>query len=67
MVCGCKEEAEVKNCLVVYDLSTGQLTKKLKAKVNYLSVDINEQLSVIVACLENAQIIVYDLTTGSEK
>ncbi len=62
-----KEEGEQKNCLAVYDLSTGQLCRKLKAKVSFISVEINEELSVIVACLENAQIIVYDLVSGSEK
>lgn len=67
MVCGSKEEGEQKNCLIVYDLSTGLLFKKLKAKVNYISVEISEELNLIIACLENAQILIYDLINGSLK
>jgi hypothetical protein len=57
----------MKNCLIVYDLSTGQLFKKLKAKFNYICVEISEESSVIIACLENSQIIIYDLNNGSKK
>jgi hypothetical protein len=46
---------------------TGQLFKKLKAKSNYVAVEISEEFNVLIACLDNAQIIVYDLTNGSEK
>ena len=62
-----QEEGEVKNCLIVYDLSSGQLFKKLKAKVNFISVEINEELNLIIGCLENAQLIIYDLVTGSKE
>ena len=57
----------MKNCLIVYDLSSGQLFKKLKAKVNFISVEINEELNLIIGCLENAQLIIYDLVTGSKE
>jgi hypothetical protein len=57
----------MKNCLIVYDLSTGQLFKKLKAKFNFVCVEISEESSVIIACLENSQIIIYDLNNGSKK
>jgi tricorn protease-like protein len=62
-----QEEGELKNCLVVYDLITGQMFKKLKSKSNYVAVEISEESSILIACLENAQIIVYDLESGSEK
>lgn len=67
LVCACQEEGETKNCLIVYDLSTGQLCKKLKSKVNYVNVELSEESNVIIACLENAQIVVYDLDSGSKK
>jgi hypothetical protein len=67
VVCACQEEGESTNCLVIYDLSTGQLFKKLRAKVNYMSVEISEESNIVIACLENAQIIIYDLTNGSKK
>jgi len=41
--------------------------KKLKSKSNYVAVEISEESSILIACLENAQIIVYDLESGSEK
>jgi WD40 repeat protein len=67
VVCACQEDGETTNCLIVYDLTTGKLTKNLKGKANYCSVEISEELDVIIACLENSQIIVYDLSTGSKK
>jgi len=67
VVCACQEDGEATNCLVIYDLSTGQLFKKLRAKVNYMSVEISEESNIVIACLENAQIIIYDLTNGSKK
>lgn len=66
-VSACQEEGETKNCLIVYDLSTGQLFKKLKAKSDYICVEVSEESEVIIACLENAQILVYDLLSGSKK
>ena len=63
----CQEEGESTNCIIVYDLSTGQLYKKLKAKFNFVCVELSEESSVIVACLENAQIVIYDLNSGSKK
>jgi hypothetical protein len=51
----------------VYDLFTGKLTKNLKSKTNYCCVEISEELDVIIACMENSQLFVYDLTTGSKK
>lgn len=41
--------------------------KKLKAKFNYVSVEISEESNVLIACLENSQIVIYDLSNGSEK
>jgi tricorn protease-like protein len=51
----------------VYDLSTGQLFKKLKAKSDYICVDVSEECDVIIAGLDNSQIVVYDLSTGSKR
>ncbi|CAF0715148.1 unnamed protein product [Brachionus calyciflorus] len=67
VVSACQEEGEPKNCLIVYDLTTGQLYKKLKAKENFVSVEISEESNVIIACLENSQIFVYNLEDGSKK
>ncbi|RNA27285.1 NACHT and WD repeat domain-containing 2-like [Brachionus plicatilis] len=67
VVSACQEEGESKNCLIVYDLTTGQLFKKLKAKENFVCVEISEETGVIIACLENSQIYVYNLEDGSKK
>lgn len=53
--------------MIVYDLTTGQLFKKLKAKENFVCVEISEESNVIIACLENSQMIIYDLDNGSKK
>ena len=67
VVCACQEEGESKNCLIVYDLSTGQLHKKLRAKLNVVCVEISEESGVIISCLENGQLIVYELANGSKR
>jgi WD40 repeat protein len=67
VVCACQEEGELQNCLIVYDLITGQLFRKFKVKYNFVCVEISEEANVIIACIENAQIIVFDLAQGSKK
>ncbi|PSN35793.1 hypothetical protein C0J52_09490, partial [Blattella germanica] len=53
------------NFIVVYDLQSGTLFKKWKPGVNTVSLDISSQDSCVISGLEDARILVWDLTTGN--
>ncbi|XP_074644419.1 NACHT and WD repeat domain-containing protein 2-like [Tubulanus polymorphus] len=69
VVCVCKElEDSSSDFLIVYDLIGGQLFKKLKPACNkVVAVSISSESQVIVAGLENNNIVVWDLVAGAHK
>jgi hypothetical protein len=62
-----EEEEKNQNFLTVYDLCSGTFYTNLKEDSNFISVDISEAHNVIIGSLENATIILYDISTREKK
>lgn len=61
-----KELAEPSpNFIVVYDLQSGTLFKKWKPSCNTVSLSISQANTCVIAGLEDARIMVWDLVTGN--
>lgn len=64
--CVCHEIDEPSpNFIVVYDLQSGTLFKKWKPSCNTVSLEISSHGSCVISGLEDARILVWDLTTGN--
>lgn len=60
-----KELAEPSpNFIVVYDLQSGTLFKKWKPSCNTVSLAISQTNTCVIAGLEDARILIWDLVTG---
>lgn len=55
------------NFIVVYDLQSGTLFKKWKPSCNTVSLAISQTKTCVIAGLEDARILVWDLITGNCK
>uniref|UniRef100_A0A182X1F3 WD_REPEATS_REGION domain-containing protein n=1 Tax=Anopheles quadriannulatus TaxID=34691 RepID=A0A182X1F3_ANOQN len=61
-----KELAEPSpNFIVVYDLQSGTLFKKWKPSCNTVSLAISQTNTCVIAGLEDARILIWDLVTGN--
>lgn len=61
-----KELAEpTPNFIVVYDLQSGTLFKKWKPSCNTVSLAISQSNTCVIAGLEDAKIMIWDLVTGN--
>lgn len=61
-----KELAEPSpNFIVVYDLQSGTLFKKWKPSCNTVSLAISQANTCVIAGLEDARILIWDLVTGN--
>lgn len=52
------------NFIVVYDLQSGTLFKKWKPSCNTVSLAISQTNTCVIAGLEDARILIWDLVTG---
>lgn len=52
------------NFIVVYDLQSGTLFKKWKPSYNTVALAISQKNMCVIAGLENAKILMWDLVTG---
>lgn len=55
------------NFIVVYDLQSGTLFKKWKPSCNTVSLSISQANACVIAGLEDARILIWDLVTGNCK
>lgn len=55
------------NFIVVYDLQSGTLFKKWKPSCNTVSLSISQTNACVIAGLEDARILIWDLVTGNCK
>lgn len=55
------------NFIVVYDLQSGTLFKKWKPSCNTVSLSISQANACVIAGLEDARILIWDLITGNCK
>lgn len=55
------------NFIVVYDLQSGTLFKKWKPSCNTVSIAISQTNTCVVAGLDDARILIWDLVTGNCK
>lgn len=55
------------NFIVVYDLQSGTLFKKWKPSCNTVSLSISQTNACVIAGLEDARILIWDLITGNCK
>lgn len=55
------------NFIVVYDLQSGTLFKKWKPSCNTVSIAISQTNTCVIAGLEDARILIWDLVTGNCK
>lgn len=55
------------NFIVVYDLQSGTLFKKWKPSCNTVSLAISQTNACVIAGLEDARILIWDLVTGNCK
>lgn len=55
------------NFIVVYDLQSGTLFKKWKPPCNTVALAISQANTCVIAGLEDARILVWDLVTGNCK
>lgn len=55
------------NFIVVYDLQSGTLFKKWKPSCNTVSLAISQANNCVIAGLEDARILIWDLVTGNCK
>lgn len=55
------------NFIVVYDLQSGTLFKKWKPSCNTVSLAISQGNACVIAGLEDARIVIWDLVTGNCK
>lgn len=55
------------NFIVVYDLQSGTLFKKWKPSCNTVSISISQTNACVIAGLEDARILIWDLITGNCK
>ncbi len=53
------------NFIVVYDLQSGTLFKKWKPSCNTVSLAISQANTCVIAGLEDARILIWDLVTGN--
>lgn len=53
------------NFIVVYDLQSGTLFKKWKPACNTVSLAISQSNACVIAGLEDAKILIWDLITGN--
>lgn len=53
------------NFIVVYDLQSGTLFKKWKPSCNTVSLAISQVNACVIAGLEDAKILIWDLITGN--
>ncbi|XP_055836615.1 uncharacterized protein LOC129905216 isoform X2 [Episyrphus balteatus] len=53
------------NFIVVYDLQSGTLFQKLKPACNTVAIAISQANGCVIAGLENADILIWDLVTGN--
>lgn len=52
------------NFIVVYDLQSGTLFKKWKPTCNTVALSISQKNMCVIAGLEDAKILMWDLVTG---
>lgn len=52
------------NFIVVYDLQSGTLFKKWKPSCNTVALSISQKNMCVIAGLEDAKILMWDLVTG---
>ena len=55
------------NFIVVYDLQSGTLFKKWKPTCNTVALSISQANACVIAGLEDARILIWDLVTGNCK
>ncbi|XP_003744046.1 uncharacterized protein LOC100902993 [Galendromus occidentalis] len=68
VVCVCRELSDsAPNFIIVYDLQSGTLFKKWKPQRSSVSIAVSSQASLVINGLDNAFLIVWDLTTGQRK
>lgn len=60
-------EPTTPNFIVVYDLQSGTLFKKWKPSCNTVSLAISQVNACVIAGLEDAKILIWDLVTGNCK
>ncbi|TDG44206.1 hypothetical protein AWZ03_009380 [Drosophila navojoa] len=60
-------EPTTPNFIVVYDLQSGTLFKKWKPSCNTVSLAISQLNACVIAGLEDAKILIWDLVTGNCK
>ncbi|EDW37140.1 GL26082 [Drosophila persimilis] len=60
-------EPTTPNFIVVYDLQSGTLFKKWKPSCNTVSLAISQLNACVIAGLEDAKIVIWDLVTGNCK
>ncbi|KAH8412249.1 hypothetical protein KR009_000806 [Drosophila setifemur] len=60
-------EPTTPNFIVVYDLQSGTLFKKWKPSCNTVSLAISQVNACVIAGLEDAKIVIWDLVTGNCK
>ncbi|XP_068150594.1 uncharacterized protein [Drosophila tropicalis] len=60
-------EPSTPNFIVVYDLQSGTLFKKWKPSCNTVSLAISQLNACVIAGLEDAKIMIWDLVTGNCK
>ena len=53
------------NFIVVYDLQSGTLFKKWKPSCNTISLAISQAKNCVIAGLDDARILIWDLVTGN--